>query len=344
MLKQSSPIIKIVLALIVFVAFGEWGLRFFKNQVHFFYPAGKTFPPIYTQSDTQAFALKPGTEVIHYNYFNEFTKNYRINAKGLRGRTEFGNIVMLGDSMVFGIGLNDDETISYYLEEISGAKVINAGVPGYSIDNAYVALQKYDPEKITIVGFFLANDVTDLKNHDWIVDGRGLPLKIIHKKFCVDPYGHLSEKHSSVFPMKEFLRNHSFFYTVLSERRHVLKWKIETVLRILKNKKDEEPKENPVVHFKEDEYAIKVKRLFSAIKKERRKFLVLVISNRKPDIAAAELEKYMLDFFKDENIHFVRSPHKPDTLYYAKDCHLTVRGAESTAAAIHEKLRDLCWL
>lgn len=41
-------------------------------------------------------------------------------------------IVIFGDSCTFGIGLDDEETISYALQKLSGRQVVNLGVPGGS--------------------------------------------------------------------------------------------------------------------------------------------------------------------------------------------------------------------
>jgi hypothetical protein len=341
---------KAVFALIIFVVFGEWGLGLFKKQVKIFYPSGKTFPPIYIESDTQTFKLRPDTDAMHYNYFNEFVKQYHITTKGIRGYTEDGDIIMAGDSFIFGIGLNDDETVPYYLEKISGRKVVNAGIPGYSIDNSYIALQEYKPDKIAIVGFFLGNDIRDIKKHTWVVDENGLPVKIMHRTLRVDSYHHLTEGSSSSFPLKEFLRNHSFFYTVLSEHRHVLKWKLALLRKKIQkfiffsgNKKHEKPDEALAVNLDEDEYVAKIRKLFRAMKEKRDKFLVLLISSRPPPAPETRLKKYIIDFFNTEGIHFICPPIGPDSLYYDRDCHWTKNGSRHVALLIHQKLGELCW-
>jgi hypothetical protein len=62
---------------------------------------------------------------------------YTVNASGYRTREwkdiDWKNsIVLLGCSNTFGIGLSDDETISYHLERLSGRPVINLGYPSAS--------------------------------------------------------------------------------------------------------------------------------------------------------------------------------------------------------------------
>src|SRR3989338_2948475 len=115
MMEINKVLKKIIVSLLIFIIFGEGGLRLLKGPIRVFYPAGKTFPPIFARSDTIPFELKPNADVAHYNYFNEFVKKYHINAKGLRGYTEDGDIGIVGDSFIFGLGLNDDETVPYRL-------------------------------------------------------------------------------------------------------------------------------------------------------------------------------------------------------------------------------------
>ena len=45
-------------------------------------------------------------------------------------------IVVLGDSALFGHGVDDDQTLPAQLEALMGVEVINAAVPGYSIEQA----------------------------------------------------------------------------------------------------------------------------------------------------------------------------------------------------------------
>lgn len=340
---MSKVFKKILYALIIFIVFGEFGLRLFKPFTMIYYPAGKTFPPIFIKSDTHSIGLKPNTVVEHCNYFNEFVKKYHINSKGLRGEAEDGGIIMLGDSFIFGIGLNENQTVPYYLREFSGLKVVNAGVPNYSVDNAYILLKNYSPDKIAIFGFFLDNDIKDIKDHDWITGKDGLPVKIIQKKASVDNTNRLTVGEVNIPPLKAFLRDNSIFYTVLSESRYRLKYKIGKTVSVLKNLKNK--KNTPAItHFLEDADIIKIKHLFIAMKNMNDKFLVLLIPSKDKTPYRAELKKYIVDFFEKEKINYLCLPDKPDSLYYTRDCHLTDSGARHTAEIIYKKLKDLCWL
>jgi len=58
------------------------------------------------------------------------------------------SVVLLGDSCTYGVGLAEDETISYNLEKMLGRPVINLGVPGSSnnsmINHGSIIIEKFD--------------------------------------------------------------------------------------------------------------------------------------------------------------------------------------------------------
>jgi len=100
-----------------------------------------------------------------------------INSHGLRGpetsyekRPGTFRILNLGDSMVMGWGVREQDTYGRQLESLlneSGKsdlnfEVINAGVPGWNLENALAYLEaeglKYEPDLI-VLGLTLANDI-----------------------------------------------------------------------------------------------------------------------------------------------------------------------------------------
>jgi hypothetical protein len=95
--------------------------------------------------------------------FNQ--KILNTNSKGFRGKRDFPyiknketlRILILGDSFTFGDEVSDDETYSYYLQEmLPHTEVINMGVHGYGHDQMLILLKeegvKYHPD-IVILGF-----------------------------------------------------------------------------------------------------------------------------------------------------------------------------------------------
>lgn len=98
-----------------------------------------------------------------------------INSRGLRGpETTYKKppatfrILNLGDSVVMGWGVREESTYGQQLESLLNDdndlnfEVINAGVPGWSLDNALAYLQaeglKYEPDLI-VLDLTIANDI-----------------------------------------------------------------------------------------------------------------------------------------------------------------------------------------
>ncbi len=163
---------------------------------------------VFKKSDLIPFELKANGKSHHIAPTHEFSNDITTNSLGYRG-PQFAaekppdtlRILMLGDSTTFGIGSNDDQTISVQLENIfknQGRKVevINAGfASGLSPDTYYPYLKtkglKLQPD-IVFVNLFLGNDITDLFENDWPqVDDLGLPQKVTSKEREIDGQGRL---------------------------------------------------------------------------------------------------------------------------------------------------------
>ena len=95
--------------------------------------------------------------------FNDKVLN--TNSKGFRGKQDYPygqnknkiRILILGDSFTFGDEVSDNETYSYYLQEmLPQTEIINLGVHGYGHDQMLILLKeegiKYEPD-IIILGF-----------------------------------------------------------------------------------------------------------------------------------------------------------------------------------------------
>ena len=87
-----------------------------------------------------------------------------------------GHILVVGDSVAFGLGVNNDETVSYYLgkeENISALEyqVLNLGVSGWGIGQYYLNLKKHienlNPKMIVLI-IYVTNDLDDTrKDHHY---------------------------------------------------------------------------------------------------------------------------------------------------------------------------------
>jgi lysophospholipase L1-like esterase len=158
-------------------------------------------------------ASSPGYTLMHPE--EEYTWQgipVQINNQGLRGpevsrEKPAGTyrILNLGDSVVFGWGVQYEDTFGYQLQLLlderhagEGTKyeVINAGVPGWNMENALAFLKAegldYQPDLI-LLNFTVVNDV----------------------------YGGSALEGSSQ-SLLEWLREHTYFWPFLSVQRHVL--------------------------------------------------------------------------------------------------------------------------
>jgi hypothetical protein len=90
---------------------------------------------------------------------------YTFNSSGFRSKEvdlSKKHILVVGDSIALGYGVQDDETLSYYLNSrFKEYQVLNMGVVGYGIDQYYLNLKKYvdklNPALIIII-ICMAND------------------------------------------------------------------------------------------------------------------------------------------------------------------------------------------
>lgn len=82
------------------------------------------------------------------------------------------HVAVIGDSVLYAMGLEDDETPSYFLDQrLDGPQVLNLSVTGWSIDQYYLYLKRVLPRlnaKVAIVGVFTGNDYQGtVENHNY---------------------------------------------------------------------------------------------------------------------------------------------------------------------------------
>jgi hypothetical protein len=136
----------------------------------------------------------------------------QINSQGLRGPqvalekpSGMYRILNLGDSVVFGWGVGQDDSYGHQLQELLNERysdnqttyqVINAGVPGWNMDNMLAYLEAeglaFQPDLI-LLNFTTVNDV----------------------------YGG-SALSTSARTFLDLLRDHTYFWPFLSVQRHML--------------------------------------------------------------------------------------------------------------------------
>jgi hypothetical protein len=100
--------------------------------------------------------------------FNEFNFRVTTDQNGFRHTTPRAlnektdpSIILLGDSQMFGVGVDDHDTVASFLSSNSNQVVLNAACPGYSTVEQYQLAQelfkKFSPDYL-ILAFFSGND------------------------------------------------------------------------------------------------------------------------------------------------------------------------------------------
>lgn len=154
--------------------------------------------------------------------------SFSTNGEGFRNDDSIGKnlpsrkVMMLGDSVTFGQGVDDHETFSAKLNEIFKNKstaFVNFGTPGWSFAEYYLTYKQYaskvNPE-LVVIGLFLGNDFQNLEATEWPgkADNK-LPHAVERRDVYIDENGHFRNNVLSyIFPV---LRN-SYLWILFSER------------------------------------------------------------------------------------------------------------------------------
>ena len=95
---------------------------------------------------------------------------YTTNTLGMRSQEVDNNkehVLLIGDSVTFGLGVNNDETISHYLEnELQNHQVLNLGVPGYGIGQYFLNLKRHINKtnpKLIVLNIYTSNDLDETR-------------------------------------------------------------------------------------------------------------------------------------------------------------------------------------
>jgi hypothetical protein len=99
-------------------------------------------------------------------YFNGYRWRHRTDAWGFRNPVDraTATVVLAGDSMVYGHGVDETSTVRHHLEALLGEPVANLGLQGSSIHQEYQVLKRQAPRLRPryVFVFFLSNDIDDL--------------------------------------------------------------------------------------------------------------------------------------------------------------------------------------
>ncbi|MCA9727056.1 MAG: hypothetical protein KC729_05180 [Candidatus Eisenbacteria bacterium] len=268
----------------------------------------------------------------------EFDTQVRINEDGFRGpripmarTTGKSRILVLGDSYVFGHGVEDDETFCAVLAHIlPSTEVVNFGVSGYSTDQELLLLQDrglaYHPDVVLLCLY--RNDILD--------NGRATAWGLYQKpRFTLNDHAEpvLAQETVSAgvpFGMKvrRELRRRFVLYDVLAYR-----------LAALRTEAAEEP--DPA-SARALTHAL-VARIAADCRAAGAHFLLVVLPETpEPDALLDGIDGARLDL--EPVFEHYRQTHPDSTLSFQHDSHWLPRGHRLVAEAIADRLTALGWL
>ncbi len=195
LLRMKKKLLLLAIALAVSFALAEFALRM----------AGLGRNLVYEYDEQLLWKLKPHQSA----WAPSYGTGYTINARGWRDEDvpidkppgEF-RVLALGDSVMFGQGVPEEQTLAWRLEDSlgqaspGGAQVINTGVAGYSVFHylAFLETEGFDYEPDLVLLAFGKNDILSQQDLDVLRDHaeRGL-------KFGLGTLGGKLRRRSAVF-------------------------------------------------------------------------------------------------------------------------------------------------
>ncbi len=194
LVKISNKVKKLVffnLFMILFIlGLFEFMLGFFLTQGPFSQPlfqgiAAKLYrgernivqyTPEFGRYDSElSYTLKPGQFIFRNR---EFANEYRVNHLGLRDDEESLNkpsIIVLGDSLAMGWGVEQEETFAQVIEKSQGIRVLNAAISSYGTAREIMSLSRFDCENLKyLIIQYCDNDFEE--NKEFFLSKNTLPI------------------------------------------------------------------------------------------------------------------------------------------------------------------------
>ena len=178
---------------------------------------------VFQKSEYLPWVLKPNSRDAKISPYGDYNVTLEINSYGIRDyemliSDKSKKILVLGDSMTYGQGVEMNETYPKYLERMLNKRedyqVFNGGyAASHSIDSYYLylkkeGLQKFKPS-IVVIGFFVYDDITDVSLNNWVERKNGLPEKIESKVYDIED-SRLVRKRGIIFKYPELRKLYGY--------------------------------------------------------------------------------------------------------------------------------------
>lgn len=270
--------------------------------------------------------FKDGSIVFDVTYSIDSYSHRTIPDQDKQSRNKF--LLVFGDSRIFGVGVNDNETLPYFLSKfISDYHIYNYSIPNFGIENAYMLMQHNDisneiseTEGSALIFFNFSQVLYLIGSMDYVTSsGEQFSHLCLNEKNEFEVYRNYKSKH----PWKFLL------YKILSKSNMVKFFRIDFP----------SVNENSLTTFLH--MIDSIKEMISSSRKFKNIYFVFLPSYYVVDQDVNNIFKKMLDFRKISYLDLSQEKFDKnflDNLYLKGDFHYTPQGMHAFAEVISDFL------
>ena len=319
--------------IIVFIITGIFCIILAEIILEVTYPQNKSF---IEQNQATKYKGRPHMETTASS--EEYTYNIKLNNGGWRDndfilKKEKKRVLMLGDSMTFGQGVNQDKIFPSLIENtLPEYEIMNLGFPGYGLGMEVRALEefgkRYNPDKIIIV-FYTGNDIEENDDAVEIINNQLLWKNFtknwkLETKIILSRYSNIYNMIAKVYRGTTTITQPA--YTKLLKDKEVMDKALKRTERIIQYLK-ETNKEDIIVIIMPTKEEISTKAFEQTFKETD-------VRKEELDTISGVIERIL----KKENIPYINLKKKGmnnnEELYFNNDIHLTEEGHKKIAEII----------
>jgi len=151
-----------------------------KNSIGYLYVHGERKNMVYREDTSRydpelGYTLKPG-EFVYTE--REFSNRYVVNSLGVRDSEESlvaPDIVIIGDSLALGWGVDQEKTFPKLLEQRTPFRVLNTSLPDYGTVRQMIMLRKVDRSRLKCLVIQCSNNISN-ENWKYYLNKNQLPI------------------------------------------------------------------------------------------------------------------------------------------------------------------------